>query len=146
MEAASSGSLIEHPGSARDLVSTGHGTRARHNAARPLGQGQDVALDLRFLLWGGEDLNLRPTDYEDCATSLACRIWDDMPSERGFIYPTPTGVSHRFAVHRGANAGHIRINATPTERERTADLRFPLWGGEDLNLRPTDYESAALTD
>jgi hypothetical protein len=25
------------------------------------------------------------------------------------------------------------------------DLRKQ-WGGEDLNLRPTDYESAALTD
>ena len=30
--------------------------------------------------------------------------------------------------------------------EQAADLRFPLWGGEDSNLRPTDYESAALTD
>jgi hypothetical protein len=26
------------------------------------------------------------------------------------------------------------------------DLDVHLWGGEDLNLRPTDYESAALTD
>jgi hypothetical protein len=25
-------------------------------------------------------------------------------------------------------------------------LRVRWWGGEDLNLRPTDYESAALTD
>ena len=24
--------------------------------------------------------------------------------------------------------------------------RFSSWGGQDLNLRPTDYESAALTD
>ena len=26
------------------------------------------------------------------------------------------------------------------------DLRVPRWGGQDLNLRPTDYESAALTN
>ena len=25
-------------------------------------------------------------------------------------------------------------------------LLFPAWGGEDSNLRPTDYESAALTN
>jgi hypothetical protein len=29
---------------------------------------------------------------------------------------------------------------TPAAQETTADLRFPSWGGEDLNLRPTDYE------
>jgi hypothetical protein len=27
-----------------------------------------------------------------------------------------------------------------------ADLRRCSWGGQDLNLRPTDYESAALTN
>ncbi len=27
-----------------------------------------------------------------------------------------------------------------------SNLGFSWWGGEDLNLRPTDYESAALTD
>jgi hypothetical protein len=30
--------------------------------------------------------------------------------------------------------------------EQAAELRFLSWGGQDLNLRPTDYESAALTD
>jgi hypothetical protein len=30
--------------------------------------------------------------------------------------------------------------------EQAADLRFLSWGGQDLNLRPTDYESAALTN
>ena len=28
----------------------------------------------------------------------------------------------------------------------TADLRLSLWGGQGSNLRPTDYESAALTN
>jgi hypothetical protein len=28
----------------------------------------------------------------------------------------------------------------------TAHLRFLWWGGQASNLRPTDYESAALTD
>jgi hypothetical protein len=34
----------------------------------------------------------------------------------------------------------------PEAPEQAADLRFLSWGGQDLNLRPTDYESAALTD
>ena len=28
----------------------------------------------------------------------------------------------------------------PEALEQTADLRFLSWGGQDLNLRPTDYE------
>ena len=40
----------------------------------------------------------------------------------------------------------IRPKFAPTVR---ASLTFTLvdgWGGQDLNLRPTDYESAALTN
>jgi hypothetical protein len=34
----------------------------------------------------------------------------------------------------------------PEAPEQAADLHSLSWGGQDLNLRPTDYESAALTD
>ena len=34
----------------------------------------------------------------------------------------------------------------PTGRKRASDQGVSEWGGEDSNLRPTDYESAALTN
>ena len=37
--------------------------------------------------------------------------------------------------------------ATSQPRPNLAlDVPFSVWGGEDSNLRPTDYESAALTN
>jgi hypothetical protein len=46
----------------------------------------------------------------------------------------------------GATAGHIAPGAVARGPNSPPDLAFCEWGGEDLNLRPTDYESAALTD
>ena len=46
-------------------------------------------------------------------------------------------------VHRGTTAGHRSSGSEPTAPEQAADLRFLSWGGQDLNLRPTDYEFAA---
>src|SRR5919106_684324 len=141
MEAASSGSLIEHPGSARDLVSTGHGTWARHNAARPLGQGQDVALDLRFLLWGGEDLNLRPTDYE--AAALTPTAGPRGPPAGGRIRPWP----RRRSTRPGRGGPRLPPGASATERpgEPFRSLVVPAWAaatsqslrGRDSNSQPT---------
>ena len=34
------------------------------HVAGPKPEALDQASDLRFLSWGGQDLNLRPTDYE----------------------------------------------------------------------------------
>jgi hypothetical protein len=45
-----------------------------------------------------------------------------------------------------ATAGHMWLRSVHRSLEQAADLRFLSWGGQDLNLRPTDYESAALTD
>ena len=50
---------------------------------------------------------------------------------------------------RSSTAGPPRDTCARTEPEaldQAADLLFLSWGGQDLNLRPTDYESAALTD
>ena len=46
----------------------------------------------------------------------------------------------------GTTAGHMSPGSEPEALEQAADLRCLSWGGQDLNLRPTDYESAALTD
>ena len=41
-----------------------------------------MARNLHFCWWGGEDLNLRPTDYEfDPGEFLACRSGDDIASD-----------------------------------------------------------------
>ena len=47
---------------------------------------------------------------------------------------------------RGADAGQIADAAAKPTPHMPCDLGFSSWGGQDLNLRPTDYESAALTD
>jgi hypothetical protein len=47
---------------------------------------------------------------------------------------------------RGTHAGHIDRRTRRSEAHTASDLGFSWWGGQDLNLRPTDYESAALTD
>src|SRR5919106_2825143 len=41
----------------------------------------------------------------------------------------------------GATAGHTSSWWSCKKLEQAADLLFRWWGGEDLNLRPTDYES-----
>jgi hypothetical protein len=49
-----------------------------------------------------------------------------------------TGLTHHPEprdASAGADVSRVRRNQT-----------LSWWGGEDLNLRPTDYESAALTD
>ena len=48
----------------------------------------------------------------------------------------------RSLVQCGTTAGHISSGFEPGALEPAADLRFVSWGGQDLNLRPTDYESA----
>ena len=50
------------------------------------------------------------------------------------------------ASNAGTTAGHMSSGSEPENLEQAADLRFLSWGGQDLNLRPTDYESAALTN
>ena len=40
----------------------------------------------------------------------------------------------------------IRPRFAPTLRRAIAKPQVDRWGGLDLNQRPTDYESAALTD
>lgn len=53
------------------------------------------------------ELVVRPTDYEfDPARSLTCRINGDLAYDQAFLSSKLTSVPHRFAVHRGANAGH----------------------------------------
>jgi hypothetical protein len=44
--------------------SNARGTRAGHNTLAGLRPATNLPFDLRSYLWGGEDLNLRPTDYE----------------------------------------------------------------------------------
>jgi hypothetical protein len=51
-------------------------------------------------------------------------------------------VARPMRDHRGTHA----LRSEPEALEQAADLRFLSWGGQDLNLRPTDYESAALTN
>jgi hypothetical protein len=59
--------------------------------------------------WGGEDLNLRPTDYEFDPDEFG-----DQPKVRKIAHDQGVGyaelpiVSHRFAVDRGTHAGHRR--------------------------------------
>jgi hypothetical protein len=45
-------------------------------------------------------------------------------------------VARPMRDHRGTHAVRVRTR-TP---EQGADLGFLSWGGQDLNLRPTDYE------
>jgi hypothetical protein len=47
---------------------------------------------------------------------------------------------------RGAAAGQIAAAQLEPEPDIVSDLSLSPWGGQDSNLRPTDYESAALTD
>jgi len=49
-------------------------------------------------------------------------------------------VAVRPRVQCGTSAGHMSPRSEPEALEQAADLRFLWWGGQDLNLRPTDYE------
>ena len=73
---------------------------------------------------------------------LFCRyVTQEMRSTVG-----DASVAVRPRVQCGTSAGHMSPGSEPEALEHAADLRFLSWGGQDLNLRPTDYESAALTD
>jgi hypothetical protein len=64
--------------------------------------------DLGFSLWGGQDLNLRPTDYEfDSEVSATCGADRETPSDQLLPVPGARMTSRRFPVRRGADAGHI---------------------------------------
>jgi hypothetical protein len=68
----------------------------------------EQAADLRFLSWGGQDLNLRPTDYEfDSDTYATCAAGCIRASDQRFFSPTDRTSSGRFPVRRGADAGRI---------------------------------------
>ena len=50
------------------------------------------------------------------------------------------------ALQNAGPARHISSRSEAEASEQAAELRSLSWGGQDLNLRPTDYESAALTN
>jgi hypothetical protein len=79
-------------------------------------------------------------------TAPACKVGERYVSQEGrpFVSDTPGAVPSR--VQCGTTAGHMSSGSEPEVPQQAADLRFLSWGGQDLNLRPTDYESAALTD
>jgi hypothetical protein len=58
--------------------------------------------------WGGQDLNLRPTDYEfDSGASATCAANPGRASEQRFLSEMVRSSSGRFPVRRGADTGHI---------------------------------------
>jgi len=69
------------------------------------------------------------------ARATLLKTLSDLHTDRG-KKPRPSG------DQCGAMAGHISLRATSASRKQASDLPFLWWGGEDLNLRPTDYESA----
>ena len=89
-------------------------------------------------------------EWSVARTVSSVPIWFDVVSR----YVTQEGRSTvvdgsgavRSLVQCGTTAGHISSGFEPGALEPAADLRFLSWGGQDLNLRPTDYESAALTN
>ena len=48
--------------------------------------------------------------------------------------------AHGSRDRRGADAGQIADTAAKPTLHMPCDLGFSSWGGQDLNLRPTDYE------
>ena len=79
-------------------------------------------------------------------TAPACNVADRYVNQKGRPIVTDTPGAVRSHVQCGTTAGHMSSGSEPEAPEQAADLRFLSWGGQDLNLRPTDYESAALTD
>ena len=93
-------------GAVRSLVQCG--TTAGHMSSGSEPEALEQAADLRFLSWGGQDLNLRPTDYEFDPTLSRTRVIEPIePFDQRFLSPTQPNVTQRFAVRRGTNAGHI---------------------------------------
>jgi integrase len=76
----------------------------------------------------------------------------------GHLFPDEMDrlAEHLDAAHSAASlqiAASVRhegdaevIRFPSRDRKRPSDQHLSSWGGEDLNLRPTDYESAALTN
>jgi hypothetical protein len=58
----------------------------------------------------------------------------------------PNGSMSRFVPLRETRKRPELIPFPLNGRKRPSDQRFQEWGGEDSNLRPADYESAALTN
>jgi hypothetical protein len=81
--------------------------------------------DLGFSWWGGQDLNLRPTDYEfDSDPPVTCAAGCIRPSDQRFFSSTDRMSSGRFPVHRGADAGQIvAISVRTTIRSQTVDTK-----------------------
>ena len=82
-----------------------------------------------------------------CVDPFRCSA---LASERG-IRPSAVAIAiDKIATlardRRGADAGQIAGARLEPEPDIVSDLGVSSWGGQDLNLRPTDYESAALTD
>ena len=88
----------------------------------------------------------RAAFWTSCPTVPACKVADRYVNQEGRSIVTDTPGAARSRVQCGTTAGHMSSGSEPEALEQAADLRFLSWGGQDLNLRPTDYESAALTD
>jgi hypothetical protein len=70
----------------------------------------------------------------------ACKVADRYVNQEGRPIVSDTHAPVRSRVQCGTSAGHMSPGTEPEAIERAADLRFLSWGGQDLNLRPTDYE------
>ena len=88
----------------------------------------------------------RAAFWTSCPTVPACKVADRYVNQEGRSIVTDTPGAVRSRVQCGTTAGHMSSGSEPEALEQAADLRFLSWGGQDLNLRPTDYESAALTN
>jgi hypothetical protein len=94
-----------------------------------------MASDLGFSSWGGQDLNLRPTDYEfDPAISVTCGIDYQGARDQRFLFRTSRMTSRRFPVRRGADAGQIvanshvrRVVAISLQRRIRGESTFSAW-------------------
>jgi hypothetical protein len=97
-------------GAVRSLVQCG--TTAGHMSSGSEPEVLKQAADLRFLSWGGQDLNLRPTDYEfDSDAAATCVADRGRASDQRFLSALVRRSSGRFPVHRGADAGQIVANS-----------------------------------
>jgi lysozyme family protein len=80
------------------------------------------------------------------SNSPPCKVADRYVNQEGHPIVTDTPSAVRSRVQCGTTAGHMPSGVRTRTPEQASDLGFLSWGGQDLNLRPTDYESAALTD
>jgi hypothetical protein len=71
---------------------------------------------------------------------------DDMDRLASQLDAAHEAVSGQIAASvRPANAAEV-VELPVGRRKSAPEQGVSSWGGEDSNLRPTDYESAALTD